>query len=80
MAKQIRTVAGAVLALAACLSLQACGQYGPRGDRGLPPAADAPYPNINGNANPPDGRRTLKTQAEQDRLKADLLARKRPQG
>lgn len=66
-------LAAAVLSGAAMLS--ACGPHGPKGDRGLPPAPEnLSYPTLS--STPPDARRPLKSTAEQERLKADLLARK----
>lgn len=56
--------------------LAACGPHGPKGDRGLPPPPEnLAYPSLS--STPPDARRPLKSQPEQERLKADLLARKR---
>jgi hypothetical protein len=69
-----RMAACAALALAAT-ALAGCGPYGLKGDRGLPPPAEnVAYPNLN--EAPPDGRRPLRSVSEQERIKAELLARK----
>lgn len=69
-----RLIAGAAL-IAACAALQGCGAYGPRGDRGLPPAPEnVAYPNLN--RDPADPNRRLRSPAEQRTLKADILAQK----
>lgn len=70
-----RKAAAAAAVASVCAALAACGPHGPKGDRGLPPPPEnLAYPNIN--RTPPDGGRPLKSQAEQKRLEADLLARK----
>lgn len=64
------TATAAIMALA----LGACSQYGLRGDKGLPPPPERmAYPNIN--EVPADGR-AARSPAEQDALKARLLAAK----
>ena len=69
-----RLTAGAAVVLA-CAALQGCGQYGPRGDRGLPPPDKRiAYPNLN--RDPVQPGRRLKSPGEQRALKADILARK----
>ena len=60
--------------IAAGLTLSGCGQYGMKGDRGLPPPSETmAYPNINQVPDPHAGRPT-KTASDQDALKAKLLA------
>lgn len=74
MTLDIRMIACVALALAGT-ALSGCGPYGLKGDRGLPPPAEnVAYPNLN-NA-PADGRRPLRSASEQERIKAELLARK----
>ncbi|RXF75152.1 hypothetical protein [Hansschlegelia zhihuaiae] len=64
------------LTATAAALLSGCGPYGLKGDRGLPPPpATVAYPNLN--EIPADRGRQLKSATEQERLKADLLARKR---
>lgn len=61
---------GAVMALA----LSGCGQYGMKGDRGLPPPSETlAYPNINQVPAATDGRQA-KSVSEQDQMKSRLLA------
>lgn len=68
-------LAAAVLALALAASLQGCGKYGLKGDRGLPPPDETlAYPNLN---QTPASVRPLKSPSEQDRIRAELDARKR---
>jgi hypothetical protein len=63
----------AALVLTGAWALQGCAD----GRRGLPPPpADVAYPNVN--AVPSGHQNRLKTEAEQQRLKAELLAKTRP--
>lgn len=72
---RFRKAAAAAAVVSGCAMLAACGPHGPRGDRGLPPAPEnLAYPSLA--TTPPDARRPLKSSAEQEKLKAELLAGK----
>lgn len=73
---RFRKAAAVAAIVSGCAMLAACGPHGPKGDRGLPPPPEnLAYPSLA--VTPPDAHRSLKSSAEQERLKADLLARKR---